>query len=244
MLDCDNICANYGDDICKACLEAAEKEKNEDTMKDLFEYKGYYQDFLDSINVDLKNHFKLADKISLNISEDMLVHYFNKQAESYKKKHYQPRPFHPASDMLQAVCLQEMGYCEENTKEKSTGLAEIDNAALKRLIGNDNFKKLGLDPATCAVRMLEYTPGTGIPLHTDSFGLFKTKYGDDDRLVTRYFIAVSSWDWGHMLQVHDNVITHWSVGDAYEIPEGIFHLSSNFGIANKYTLTVTGFVDE
>ena len=142
MLDCDNICANYGDDICKACLEAAEKEKNEDTMKDLFEYKGYYQDFLDSINVDLKNHFKLADKISLNISEDMLVHYFNKQAESYKKKHYQPRPFHPASDMLQAVCLQEMGYCEENTKEKSTGLAEIDNAALKRLIGNDNFKNL------------------------------------------------------------------------------------------------------
>ena len=47
-----------------------------------------------------------------------------------------------------------------------------------------------------------------------------------------------------MLQVHDNIIANWKVGDAYEIPEGIYHLSNNFGIAPKYTLTVTGFVDE
>ena len=43
-----------------------------------------------------------------------------------------------------------------------------------------------------------------------------------------------------MLQVHNNVITHWKEGDTYEIPENTYHLSCNFGIAPKYSLTLTG----
>ena len=213
-------------------------------MSNIFEYKGYYQDFLDSIEVNLTIPYKLADKISLDIDYKRFVNYFVDAAEEYQIKDYKPRPFHPAADMLQAVCLKELGYCKENTTERNVGLNSIDNTTLKNMIGTDNFKLLGLDPKTCLVRMLEYNPGTGIPLHTDSFNAFKSKYGEDGRRITRYFVAVSPWDWGHLLQVHDNVITHWKAGDAYEIPEGIYHLSNNFGIAPKYTLTVTGFVDE
>ena len=53
-------------------------------------------------------------------------------------------------------------------------------------------------------------------------------------------MAVSDWDWGHVLQIHDNIISNWTAGDTYVIPPDVFHTSANFGIAPKYTLTITG----
>jgi oxalate decarboxylase/phosphoglucose isomerase-like protein (cupin superfamily) len=83
-------------------------------------------------------------------------------------------------------------------------------------------------------------PGQCLPLHSDGLEGFKKMYGDEN--PTRFFVAVSEWDWGHVLQVHDNVIANWSPGDAYIIPPDVFHASANFGISPKYTLTVTGVV--
>jgi hypothetical protein len=72
----------------------------------------------------------------------------------------------------------------------------------------------------------------------DGFEGFKRLYGKDGS--TRFFVAVSDWDWGHVLQVHDNIISNWQPGDTYIIPAGVCHASANFGIAPKYTLTITG----
>jgi hypothetical protein len=210
----------------------------------IFEYKGYYQDFLNTIGVDLKKPYTVASKVSLNLDHTALIDYFSTDSKVKQTKYYMPRPFHPDADMRQATCLMHLGYNEHNSTETNIGLDEKDNQTLKAIIGVDNFKKLGLDPDTCLVRLLEYTPGNGIPLHTDSFNAFKNKYGQYDRRITRYFVAVSPWDWGHILQVHDKVIANWEVGDSYEIPEGIYHLSCNFGIAPKYSLTVTGFIND
>jgi len=210
----------------------------------IFEYKGYYQDFLNTIGVDLKKPYTVASKVSLNLDHAALIDYFITDSKVKQTKYYMPRPFHPDADMRQATCLMHLGYNEHNSTETNIGLDEKDNQTLKAIIGVDNFKKLGLDPDTCLVRLLEYTPGNGIPLHTDSFNAFKNKYGQYDRRITRYFVAVSPWDWGHILQVHDKVIANWEVGDSYEIPEGIYHLSCNFGIAPKYSLTVTGFIND
>jgi hypothetical protein len=210
----------------------------------IFEYKGYYQDFLNTIGVDLKKPYTVASKVSLNLDHAALIDYFITDSKVKQTKYYMPRPFHPDADMRQATCLMHLGYNEYNSTETNIGLDEKDNQTLKAIVGVDNFKKLGLDPDTCLVRLLEYTPGNGIPLHTDSFNAFKNKYGQYDRRITRYFVAVSPWDWGHILQVHDKVIANWEVGDSYEIPEGIYHLSCNFGIAPKYSLTVTGFIND
>jgi hypothetical protein len=37
------------------------------------------------------------------------------------------------------------------------------------------------------------------------------------------------------------MIHHWKPGYAIEVQAGVWHLSANFGIAPKYTLTVTGY---
>lgn len=100
----------------------------------------------------------------------------------------------------------------------------------KELFGNDNILKLGLDPKHTHISLLVYTPGNGTPMHFD--GLHDGEY--------RFLTAASPWDWGHMLQIHDKVITHWDMGDTYEVPTGVWHLSTSNGISPKYSFAVTG----
>jgi hypothetical protein len=209
----------------------------------IFEYKGYYQDYLDTNGIDLANHYVLHTKIKLDIDSNIFIDYFETKAKAQQQKYIKPRPFHPYPAMFQATCVTELGYGEHNTTEINIGLDYVDNQALKQLIGEDNFSLMNLDSSTCLVRMLKYSPGHCIPLHTDHFNAFKEKYGED-RQIIRYFVAINLWDWGHFLQLHDNIIHSWDVGDTYKVEEGIYHLSGNFGIAPKYTLVITGFVNE
>ena len=211
-------------------------------MTNIFDYQNYYRDFLSQKGVDLNNCFKLPGVINLSLNAQKLLNIFS-NSENKQNKSYKARPFFPQENMFQAVCLSNLGYNDHNTFETNIGLDLNDNLILKSAIGVNNFSLMNLDMHSSLVRLLEYKPGTGIPLHTDSFTAFREKYGSD-RQIKRYFVAVSDWDWGHFLQIHDKVIAHWSVGDAYEIPEGTYHLSVNFGIVPKYTLTITGFVDE
>lgn len=211
-------------------------------MTNIFEYDNYYQDFLDQNGVDLNKAFELSGPTKLSLNTQKLLKIFS-NSEHKQNKFYKARPFFPQESMFQAVCLSNLGYNEHNTSETNIGLDPNDNLELKSAIGLSNFNLMKLDMHSSLARLLEYKPGTGIPLHTDSFTAFREKYGSDKK-IKRYFVAISKWDWGHFLQIHDNVITHWSVGDAYEIPEGVYHLSVNFGIKPKHTLTITGFSNE
>ena len=65
------------------------------------------------------------------------------------------------------------------------------------MIGLDNFYMLGLDPDETLMRLLEYMPGHSLPLHYDGKEGFKRLYGKENS--TRFFVAVSEWDWGHCL---------------------------------------------
>ena len=105
-----------------------------------------------------------------------------------------------------------------------------ENKEVKELFGNDNILKLGLDPKHTHISLLVYTPGNGTPMHFD--GLHDGEH--------RFLTAASPWDWGHMLQIHDKVITHWDMGDTYEVPTGVWHLSTSNGISPKYSFAVTG----
>jgi len=118
-----------------------------------------------------------------------------------------------------------------NVEHSYGGRAKQDESKeVKELFGNDNILKLGLDPKHTHISLLVYTPGNGTPMHFD--GLHDGEY--------RFLTAASPWDWGHMLQIHDKVITHWDMGDTYEVPTGVWHLSTSNGISPKYSFAVTG----
>ena len=65
--------------------------------------------------------------------------------------------------MQQTVFLGDLGYNEHNTFEYNFGIKEEHNKLLKQLIGKSAFTQLDIEYDTAGVRLLEYTPGNGIP---------------------------------------------------------------------------------
>ena len=195
----------------------------------------YFKKYLKDRNIDLSSHIEVNKLCTLEIDPSNFESYANTHRDEATIKSWHPRPFLSASGNEQAINANWIGYNKNNTTESNWGLDNKQNEQLH------NFEALGLDKEKTLVRLLEYLPGQCLPLHSDGLEGFKNLYGVDN--PTRFFVAVSDWDWGHVLQVHDNMVSNWTAGDTYIIPDGVFHASANFGIAPKYTLTITGVVN-
>ena len=198
----------------------------------------YFKKYLEDRKIDLSEHLELDKLCTLEINPKEFEDFANAHRQEATVKWYHPRPFLNSTTNEQAINANWVGYNEHNTTESNWGLAPAHNTTLKELVGKHNFEALGIDPDKSLLRLLEYMPGHSLPLHCDGLEGFKRLYGDNN--PTRFFVAISDWDWGHALQVHDNMIANWKAGDTYIVPSGVFHASANFGIAPKYTLTITG----
>ena len=202
----------------------------------------HFVKYVADTGTDLSQHLLIDRLCTLKLDPREFENFANKHRDEATVKWYHPRPFLNAETNTQAINANWIGYNKHNTTETNWGLDPRHNNKLKEMIGLDNFYMLGLDPDETLMRLLEYMPGHSLPLHYDGKEGFKRLYGKENS--TRFFVAVSEWDWGHCLQVHDNMIANWKSGDTYIIPDGIFHASANFGIAPKYTITMTGEVHE
>ena len=198
----------------------------------------YFKKYLNDRNIDLKEHMPVEKLCELDIDPKEFEDFVRVHRDEATVKWYHPRPFLNAETNEQAINANWIGYNEHNTTESNWGLDPAHNKILKGMVGIKNFKKLGIDPEKSLLRLLEYMPGHSLPLHCDGFEGFKRLYGDGE--ATRFFVAISDWDWGHVFQMHDNMISNWRPGDTYIVPKGVFHASANFGINPKYTLTITG----
>ena len=212
-------------------------------MSNIYDYRYYYKDYLDELGVSLDNHFDISPlEKKVELDYQRIINWSDENISRAMVKGYRPRPFIPPHSMKEAVIAQSLGYNDHNTTEINWGIEPEDDAELKYMLGSKVFLDLNLNINASMVRLLRYDPGQCLPLHTDSYSAFKKRFGD--KKTTRYFVAVSPWDWGHFLQVHDNMIHHWEPGYAVEIPNDVFHLSGNCGILPKYSLTITGHVNE
>jgi len=198
----------------------------------------YFKKYLKDRNVNLKEHMPVEKLCELDIDPKEFEDFVRVHRDEATVKWYHPRPFLNAETNEQAINANWLGYNEHNTTESNWGLDPAHNKILKELVGVRNFEKLGIDPEKSLLRLLEYMPGHSLPLHCDGFEGFKRLYGDGE--ATRFFVAISDWDWGHVFQMHDNMISNWRPGDTYIVPKGVFHASANFGIKPKHTLTITG----
>jgi len=198
----------------------------------------YFLKYISDRKVDLGEHLEVEKLCQLDIDPKEFEDFAKVHRKEATVKWYHPRPFLNHETNQQAINANWIGYNKHNTTETNWGLDPIHNQILKGLVGDRNFKKLGIDPEKSLLRLLEYMPGHSLPLHHDGFEGFKRIYGDGD--ATRFFVAISNWDWGHVFQMHDNIIANWRPGDTYIVPAGVFHASANFGVSPKYTLTITG----
>lgn len=115
--------------------------------------------------------------------------------------------------------------------ELTTGLASII-APYAHMKFNYNFLKL--------------TPGCSLMWHFDTYATF-VKFNNIEENqahnVCRTAIMLEDWDRGQVLQVGDEVYTHWSAGDTYTWKGDTWHGMANFGPSNCVISQIT-FLDE
>lgn len=112
-----------------------------------------------------------------------------------------------------------------------------------------NFEEIGqqLGIEVVTISTICQPPGNIIPLHRDTFYQINKLYPDRKELKVRANIYLTDYKMGHFIQYKDNNWTtddNWQQGEGFMWDSSIIHLSANAGFENKYTLQISGFLNE
>jgi len=106
--------------------------------------------------------------------------------------------------------------------------------------------KLGIEIKT--ISTIKQDPGQTNPIHLDMFFKIRNEYPNDTRRIVRANIYLEDWQVGHIVQYLgpngwiDN--TGWKKGQGTMWDSSIEHVAANIGMNPKYTLQLTGFMNE
>lgn len=131
-------------------------------------------------------------------------------------------------------------YHEDNTRLRQLWFTEDDVDFQE--IGS----KLGIEVKT--ISSILQPPGNVVTLHRDMFFKFKKDYPTEARPMVRANIYLKDWDVGHVIQYYDGkdwqTSTHWKQGQGFLWNSDVIHLSCNAGLTDKYTLQISGFLND
>jgi hypothetical protein len=214
-----------------------------------------YEKYAVSTGADLETEYKAKPISRIKIIPEQFEMFMKDNMEHCEKKYYE-KTYQAGVNELTLNLPLRCGYNHRNTCEYNWGEYGDTQKRLKLLLGGKETieDELGFDYNTASVRLLAYLPGQILPWHFDNMGnWFKKNQGLNPNLDTmtcdlgdikRYFIAITDWHWGHVLQIANSYFPKWKSGEVYDIPKGVYHLSANIGIRLKLTASITGVVKE
>jgi len=213
-------------------------------FKSLLEYRKSKKDWHYDPSVKSKD-CKYIGRI-MNFDFSLIKKKLEKKKEEIATKLYEedlkngtliPSQLNPESIAASKLDHIKHGYNEHNSKYTQW----IDNRD-KLPKEFDELKNIcGLDYVTIAC--FKQDPGNTNPWHSDKFGGVKKKINLNDvnvKKVRRYLLFLEDWHWGHIIQIGNNILSHWKSGDMYTWNQGMYHLSANCGISPKWTCQITG----
>ena len=212
-----------------------------------------YENYAVSTGADLETEYKAKPISRIKIIPEQFEMFMKDNMEHCEKKYYE-KTYQAGVNELTLNLPLRCGYNHRNTCEYNWGEYGDTQKRLKLLLGGKETieDELGFDYNTASVRLLAYLPGQILPWHFDNMGnWFKKNQGLNPNIDTmtcdlgdikRYFIAITDWHWGHVLQVANSYFPKWKSGEVYDIPKGVYHLSANIGIRLKLTASITGVV--
>ena len=106
-------------------------------------------------------------------------------------------------------------------------------------------QKLGMEVVT--ISSICQPPGNVVPLHRDTFYQINKLYPNRKELKVRANIYLTDYKMGHFIQYKDNnwvTDYNWQQGEGFMWDSSILHLSANAGFENKYTLQISGFLND
>jgi hypothetical protein len=108
----------------------------------------------------------------------------------------------------------------------------------------DIYTEMGWkDIGTSYYRM---TTGTTLPLHSDLYVRYIDLFGlaGQEHRIRRAVIFLEDWRSGHYFEGAGQAVTGWRAGDAVEWIYDLPHMAANIGLDPRYTLQITGHVDD
>ena len=88
--------------------------------------------------------------------------------------------------------------------------------------------------------------GTVLPTHGDLYlkyvELFNLK--GREHTIRRAIVLLEDWKPGHYLEIIGKPIIEYKAGTVIEWPSDTPHLAANIGLEDRYTLQITGHVDD
>jgi hypothetical protein len=108
----------------------------------------------------------------------------------------------------------------------------------------DIFAGLGWkDIGTSYYRM---STGTVLPTHKDLYKKYVEMFNLKGRehTIRRAIVLLEEWKSGHCLEIEGRPITDWKAGTVIEWTYNTPHLAANIGLEPRYTLQITGHVDD
>lgn len=88
-------------------------------------------------------------------------------------------------------------------------------------------------------------PGNFLGMHSDKYGLFRKKYNITDiNKIHRIIVFLEDACDGHLLISKDKAYINWKKGDSCSWIGSDKHLAANLGIIDRYTLQITGLIND
>jgi hypothetical protein len=89
---------------------------------------------------------------------------------------------------------------------------------------------------------LKITAGHNVVWHSDGYATFIKRVNppaEDHVKISRTAIMVTDWTYGHVVQIGNDVLSHWSRGDSFTWTGDTWHGAANFGSSDMIIMQVT-----
>ena len=88
--------------------------------------------------------------------------------------------------------------------------------------------------------------GTVLPTHSDLYKKYVELFNLQgcEHTIRRAIIFLEDWQPGHYAELLDEPFVDWRAGAALEWSYDASHMAANLGLAPRYTLQITGHVDD
>jgi len=88
--------------------------------------------------------------------------------------------------------------------------------------------------------------GTVLPTHGDLYLKYIDLFGLNNRehTIRRAIVFLEDWQPGHYAEYMDQAYVNWRAGSVIEWTYNTPHMAANLGLTPRYTLQITGHVDD
>jgi hypothetical protein len=88
--------------------------------------------------------------------------------------------------------------------------------------------------------------GTVMPVHRDLYKRYIELFNlqGRERSIRRALVLLEDWKPGHYAEYMDIAYVNWRAGSVIEWAYDTPHMAANLGLAPRYTLQITGHVDD